>query len=209
MQDLTAIADLYTQNLKDFGPSPNSVGWRDAQTHTLRFEKLCYVIKAALHQGGDTPYTVADLGCGYGAMYTYLKENPRGQMTRFTGLDISAEMLTAAQSLYPNPDVEFLSGNRLTAPCDFAFASGIFNVRFETPEAEWTDYVHEVLDNLNQYSTRGFAFNVLTSYVDYRENHLYYANPNEYFDYCKTRFSKKVTLLHDYPLYEWTLAVLK
>jgi hypothetical protein len=38
---------------------------------------------------------------------------------------------------------------------------------------------------------------------------LYYADPLFFFDYCKTRFSRFVTLIHDYPLYEFTILVRK
>lgn len=208
-QDLSSIAQLYSENLKTFGASPKSVGWRDDETHLLRFEKLAYLIQADLSAGRDPNYTVADLGCGYGAMYDYLKNHISGNMVHFTGYDISPEMLEAAKAAYTQGDADFLPNARLIQPVDYAFVSGIFNVRFEETEERWEAYVKEVLNNLNEHTTRGFAFNVLTSYVDYREGHLYYADPLRYFDYCKQNFSKKVTLLHDYPLYEWTMVVLK
>jgi hypothetical protein len=36
---------------------------------------------------------------------------------------------------------------------------------------------------------------------------LYYADPAFYVDQCLSRFSRHVTLLHDYPLYEFTVLV--
>ena len=65
------------------------------------------------------------------------------------------------------------------------------------------------LDNLNAFSRKGFAFNLLTSYVDWKEGHLYYADPLFFFDYCKKKFSGRVALLHDYPLWEWTMLIRK
>ena len=62
---------------------------------------------------------------------------------------------------------------------------------------------------MNEKSLKGFAFNCLTSYVDYKEDHLYYGNPLFFFDFCKKNFSKYVTLIHDYKLYEWTMLVVK
>jgi hypothetical protein len=38
---------------------------------------------------------------------------------------------------------------------------------------------------------------------------LFYADPCELFDYCKTRFARNVALLHDYGLYEFTILVRK
>jgi hypothetical protein len=64
---------------------------------------------------------------------------------------------------------------------------------------------------LNLNSRLGFAFNCLTSYSDSDKlrDHLYYANPNELFDFCKRQYSRNIALLHDYDLYEFTILVRK
>ncbi len=58
-------------------------------------------------------------------------------------------------------------------------------------------------------SRLGIAFNCLTTYVNWKEDHLYYADPFEFFDFCKRNISRYLCLLHDYPLYEWTMLVYK
>jgi len=58
-------------------------------------------------------------------------------------------------------------------------------------------------------SRAGFAFNCVSHYVDYRVPTLYYADPLRFFDHCKRRYSRFVSLLHDYPLYEFTILVRK
>jgi hypothetical protein len=57
-------------------------------------------------------------------------------------------------------------------------------------------------------SRRGFSFNMLTAYSDEDKKRpdLYYASPAGFFEYCR-RYSKRVALLHDYPLYEFTIIV--
>jgi len=64
---------------------------------------------------------------------------------------------------------------------------------------------------LNAISRLGFSFNALTSYsdVEYRRADLYYADPLFWFDYCKRNISKRVSLLHDYPEYDFTIIVRK
>lgn len=44
---------------------------------------------------------------------------------------------------------------------------------------------------LNRTSSKGFAFNCLTSYSDAEKmrDHLYYADPCEVFDHCKRHYS--------------------
>ena len=118
-------------------------------------------------------------------------------------------MLASARSLVKDKAAVFIDSERILHKADYSFASGIFNVKFDIEEGVWESYIKETLANMNDKSVRGFAFNILTTYVDYREQHLYYADPLSYFDYCKRSFSRNVSLLHDYNLYEWTIYVRK
>ena len=60
-------------------------------------------------------------------------------------------------------------------------------------------------------SELGFAINLLTTYSDPEKSkdHLFYANPEEIFRFCKNNISSKVILDHSYPLYEFTIMVKK
>ena len=92
---------------------------------------------------------------------------------------------------------------------DYTVSSGIFNVKGDTPDDRWLAYVLETLTEMARLSRRGFAFNVLTSYSDRdrMRGNLYYADPGFMLDYCKKTFSRYVAVLHDYPLYEFTVLV--
>jgi hypothetical protein len=111
--------------------------------------------------------------------------------------------------------VASLSRCRITArredlePADFAVASGVFNVKQDADEQAWREYIWETVADLAALGRRGFAFNALTSYsdADKRRPDLHYADPLEAFDRCKRTYSRFVTLLHDYPLYEFTIIV--
>ena len=105
----------------------------------------------------------------------------------------------------------FAEGSVSPRKADYAVASGIMNVKLETPVEEWEAYVRATRDSMDAHSEKGFAFNCLTSYSDkeYMRDDLYYADPALYFDYCKRKFSRNVALLHDYELYEFTILVRK
>jgi hypothetical protein len=92
---------------------------------------------------------------------------------------------------------------------DYAVASGVLNVKQQAGDAEWASYVREIIADLAALGGRGFGFNALTLYsdADKRRPDLYYADPLELFDHCKRTYSRFVTLLHDYPLYEFTILV--
>jgi SAM-dependent methyltransferase len=199
--DLGPVAKLYEDSLSQHGLSSKGVGWPDDASHRQRFIKLATVIDVS-----RGPVTINDLGCGYGAFWNYLSET--GVPVRhFRGYDISERMVAHARELVPSG--EFLVGDKLTMRAEYSFACGIFNVRLDRSEEDWRSHIENTLDNLNDCSSHGFAFNLLSTYVDFRQPHLFYGDPLHFFHLCKTRYSKRVALLHDYPLYEWTIAVAK
>ena len=154
------------------------------------------------------PFSLLDFGCGYGSMFEFMRE--RYPAFRYTGYDISEAMIAEAQKLYPNETARWTT-QRDDAAYDFIVASGIFNVRLQNDETAWWKYICDELDWMNAHATKGFSFNMLTSYSDAERmrDYLYYANPGAVFDRCKTKYSKFVALLHDYPLYEFTILVRK
>lgn len=201
--DLSEVSKLYSESLAKHGAESQGVGWRDQASHRLRFDKLACVIEP-----GRKAITINDLGCGYGAFFGYLVKSGI-DVAHFNGYDISSEMLLEARARLSSPKVRLLQSAVLESVADYSFACGIFNVRLERSEDDWREHILATLDNLNSNSEAGFAFNLLTSYVDWKEPHLFYGDPLFFFDYCKKNYSRYVTLLHDYPLWEWTILVSK
>ena len=193
-----------SEKFHNFGTTSKGVDWKDEASQRLRFIQL-----ARLFDDVETG-TLLDFGCGYGAFHEYL--NVQKPDMRYHGYDISAEMLQAAASHYHRlGKYVWLSHLRETDKFDYLIASGVFNVRLEHDDAEWTQYIEDTLASFDRLTTRGFAFNMLTTYSDIekRAAHLYFADPARYFSLCKQKYAPYVTLIHDYPLYEFTLLVKK
>jgi hypothetical protein len=125
---------------------------------------------------------------------------------------VSAEMVGKAKELYGIYDFRCIDNASQMICSDYTVASGIFNVKMGYPDDKWLDeYVVPTINSMNDKSSHGFAFNLLTSYSDAEkmEDYLFYADPCFLFDYCKRNFSRNVALLHDYELYEFTMVVRK
>ncbi|WP_235627845.1 class I SAM-dependent methyltransferase [Mycobacterium tuberculosis] len=139
------------------------------------------------------PFSINDLGCGYGALLDYL--DARGFKTDYTGIDVSPEMVRAAALRFEGrANADFICAARIDREADYSVASGIFNVRLKSLDTEWCAHIEATLDMLNAASRRGFSFNCLTSYSDASKmrDDLYYADPCALFDLCKRRYSKSV-----------------
>jgi SAM-dependent methyltransferase len=201
------VAQYYAGKLQQFGPTARGVDWNGEASQNLRFRQLVRLLDDV---GPDQQISVLDVGCGYGAMADFLR--PWLPRLSYTGFDISPEMVSAAERLLGTSDrIRFTSDRNSLHPGDFAFASGVFNVRLGYPVGVWQDYVVDSLREIDVLAGRGWAVNFLTSYSDSgrMRGDLYYAEPTVLFDWCKRNVSPRVALLHDYELYEFTLIVRK
>lgn len=198
------VASYYSEKLAQYGPTARGVDWNGEESQLLRFEQLSQIIS------GVGNFSLNDVGCGYGAFFDFLRD--KYPVFSYLGIDLSADMIRSAeQSHSAYPQARFITSATPDHMADYGVASGIFNVRLNYTDAEWREHVERTLDMLNKTSQLGFAFNCLTSYsdADKKKDYLYYADPCVLFDFCKHRYSRRVALLHDYGLYEFTILVRK
>lgn len=201
---LLTVREYYTEKIRIHGMAPRGVDWNSQESQQLRFVQLMKIHNSQL------AFSITDYGCGYGALVDYLVS--RHYSYKYQGFDIAEEMIKQAKGRYDNQSqCEFYADSSELQQTDYVVASGIFNVKLQTNEAEWLEYLLTTLMQFNNLSRVGFAFNILTHYADPERmrTDLYYADPLFLFDYCKRKFSRFVTLLHDYPLYEFTILVRK
>ncbi|NEN23404.1 class I SAM-dependent methyltransferase [Cryomorpha ignava] len=203
--ELKLTSDYYTKKILEHGANPKGVDWNGEESQFVRFAQLAKVFSS--FEG-----TCADIGCGYGAFLDYLSVIG-GKDLAYTGYDLSQPMIEAAKEKHKNQEGLFKLINTISEieKVDYAVASGIYNVRQSISDGQWKEYIWESLNEINGIVKKGFAFNILTAYsdADKRRDYLYYAEPEEVFAFCKKEFSRNVSLLHDYNLYEFTIIVRK
>ena len=197
------IINYYNKRIVEFGANSAGVDWNGLESHHFRFSQLCKIITTQ-------NYSILDYGSGYGALVDYLDQS--FPSFEYVGYDIAEEMIKAGNHKFENRKTVAFKGNmNEITPKDYCISSGIFNVKLNNDVEEWKRYVIENLDNMNKLSTKGFSFNLLTSYSDkdFMKDYLFYAEPEWFFKHCKENYSKQVAILHDYPLYEFTILVRK
>jgi SAM-dependent methyltransferase len=197
------VEKYYSSKLEQFGTTPKGVDWNSIESQNLRFEILSKVIMS------NNPFSILDFGCGFGSMFAFL-ENSFEHFT-YTGFDISNDMIRAAKANFHSKKNAYWTPELPSMKHDFVVASGIFNVKLANGDTVWLNYILDTLKQIDQLASKGFSFNVLTSYSDkeFMRAELYYADPLFLFDFCKKHFSKNVALLHDYNLYEFSIIVRK
>ena len=143
---------FYNQQIKQYGPSTDALVWHSEDTQRIRYDILCSDLPT-------TCQTIVDIGCGCGDLYHYLKSHhPPYQ---YKGMDISANMIVAAQQAYPNGDFTCLDLDTFSIHnrFDVVMASGIFNLRLTNHLDTLLYYIKIMLSMASQQ----VRFNVLTS----------------------------------------------
>ena len=187
----------YSERLDRLGATVQALGWRNKEQQYLRFEILSTI-------GDLHGRSVLDVGCGFGDFYTYLNE--RGIEVDYVGIDISPEILDEARRCHPQIDfrqVDLLVDD-FGETFDYVVESGIFNHEVDDNE----QFAHDMLTAMFGRCKIGIAANMMTSYVDYRDEYLYYYDPKLIFDFARI-LSRFVAVRHDYPLYEFTLCLYR
>jgi SAM-dependent methyltransferase len=200
-QLLEGVASYYAEKLAQHGPTAAGVDWNSGHSQELRFEKLLLVVDER------EAVSINDYGCGYGALAGYLAT--AGLELDYYGFDVAPEMIEVARARFTTPRHNFTTEPSDLPIADYTVASGIFNVRLEADDETWLAHALKTLDDMRALSRKGMAFNMLTSYSD-RDRmrpHLYYADPGFILDQCVRRWSRRVAILHDYELYEFTVLV--
>lgn len=199
---VSRAADYYTRKLAQHGATPKGADWNGLESQHLRFEQLLRACDPSV------PLSINDYGCGYGALVAFLEES--GRSFDYCGYDASAAMVAAAREhVGADPRCRFTADRTEVTPRSHTVASGIFNVREGTGDLEWWDYIVRTIDDLAELSTAGFSCNFLTSHsdLDRQRADLYYADPSAVLQHCLRRFPRRVSIVHDYPLYEFTILV--
>ena len=203
--NLRQIAEAYRDRLARYGATANGVFWKNAEGQWLRFEKLIGVIDPRDFDGG---ITIADLGCGYGALFEALWRQRFMRDSRYIGYDICRDMLREARLRVSNPRAQFIHSAVATEEADYSLVSGTFNMKLDADDKDWAGYVEASLVDLWSKTRQGLAFNMLSrSHRLLRQGDLYYADWRRYEAFCARALSPNVTVLRDYPLAEWTIYV--
>ena len=204
--DMNQIRSYFAGKLEQHGATPRGVDWNSTDSQETRFSQLARVINHP-----ETSFSLLDFGSGFGSFYDYLISQ-KTTIMKYVGFDIVEGMVVKGRQMHSGTlGVEFISKDEDLPCCDYVVASGIFNIKLDTPQDNWTEYVIKTLSRMNELTIRGFSFNLLTSYSDaeFMRPDLYYADPGLIFDVCKRNFAKNVAILHDYGLYDFTVIVRK
>lgn len=205
MVNLEGVNNWYSEALLAHGRTSSAVGWRSEDQQTLRFDRLLAVLGSPNNLGA-----VLDYGCGYGSLLQYLHRRHLN-FDKYVGVDISEQQLAEAErtALDLGRPATLIRTETPEVMCDYVVVSGTFNLRLGVETSQWSNFVWDKLQQLWPLARKGLAVNFLTTYVDWESPDLFYAKPEEFMSRALERLSPRVFVDHSYPLFEWSMGVLR
>jgi ubiquinone/menaquinone biosynthesis C-methylase UbiE len=194
--DKKLTQERYKDRLKKFGSNIKALASGTEERRETRFEVLTEI---GIYDG----VSVLDVGCGLADYYHYLIK--KGLNIKYTGIDIVPELIESAREKYPelNLQVRDIQNDPYDqSSFDYVVCSQVFNLRMV--DGKNMSLVNDMLKEMFEISKYGLAVDFITNYVDFEQEHLFYYKPEELFSIAK-QLTKRVTLRHDYPSFEFCL----
>ena len=148
----------YRNRLANRGRTAQGVFWRSQTSQIARFDALLSLVYQLAPQ---KPVTIADIGCGYGAMLAFINKTTTYAQTIYHGVDINRAMIAACHQTFPTDSALFTIGNAPQKLVDFCLFSGTFNLTHSNDPDLWMDYIFACLDRCMTRARYGLVLNLL------------------------------------------------
>jgi hypothetical protein len=194
------IKAYYDAKIVRYGATPRGVDWSCIATQNLRFVQLLKICDF------DAPFSLNDVGCGYGALIDFLSERYPDASVDYLGTDLSPAMVRHGRRLHRH--CSFVVSSVSPRVADYSVASGILNVMLDHSRDVWEDLVAQTLGDLHRTSRWGFAVNFMAEELSgHSSRQLYQTNPDQWRRYCQSQLECSVETVLGYGMREFTLLV--
>ncbi|MDD4914447.1 MAG: class I SAM-dependent methyltransferase [Methylococcales bacterium] len=209
MTNKTIQAQLVAEmeyNLERHGDNYRGVGWTKSQENAdLRYKVMLELIPE------NQPCTLLDIGCGAAHLYEYMLSR-HIQGISYSGLDLSPAYLALCRRKHPQIEffhADILDEQSLIPSHDYVLMNGVFNYKGDHSIEQMWDYCRQMLLKANTIATKGFAFNVVSKYVDWERDDLFHLSFDQLAAFLDEKISRNFIFRHDYGLFEYTIYVYK
>ncbi|MDC1004968.1 methyltransferase domain-containing protein [Opitutales bacterium] len=197
------LQDHYRKTFIKHGTTSKGVDWGDNEWITKqRQAKMLEVINQVKD---ESKVSLLDVGCGYGALADLVHE--RNLNISYTGIDLVDEMVSAAQKRHPK--FNFISGDIMNLKLekyDYVTCNGILTQKLNTSNLAMNHFAQVLIKKIFNICRNGVAFNIMSTFVNFQENNLYYRNPSELMAWCMSEVTPRIRFDSTYePWYEYTI----
>lgn len=198
--DIDFTKKRYSERLKEFGYSPKTLGW------TQNKQEIRFDILTSLYDFENK--SVLDIGCGFGDLNKTISK--KVQNYSYLGVDICEDLIETGKEQFFAENIEYSTGDflqlEISKKIDWAIESGIFNLKLN--DVDNYDFIKAVMAKTFSLVGDGFSFDFISDKVDYKDDYIFYANPEKILSFAY-ELSRNVVLRSDYMPFEFTIFVFK
>lgn len=198
-RDLNQVVERYVARFGQHGDDPRALNIGDSEKYRRQ-----HAVHAAV--GNLDGSTVLDIGCGLGYFYDYLRE--RYSNIRYIGYDVVEPFIAANRKKFPEANFKLVDISRdpIVDNCDYAVMCQVFNNRYK--DADNFDILRLAMEKSFAQARKAISIDMLSTYVSYRDDNLYYFSPEKVFSIAK-ELTPLVSLLHGYLPHHFTIQLFK
>ncbi len=202
--DKEAVISRYTERFKDYGYSPQSLGWTKGK-QGLRYDILS-------SQWDMRNASVLDLGCGFADLFNHLDK--KFNLSKYYGIELVPALYEEAKARHAdNKKVQLFQASvldldleTLIGQVDYVLISGLFN--FKLQGSDNYEFVEEVLKKYMTVTRKGIAADFLSNKVDFQYDYTFHNDPAKIIDIAY-KFSRNIVLRNDYFPFEFAVFINK
>ena len=185
---------IYFESARAYPSCHRGVKWASKESQFTRFKVLCEIASDSFQS------RILDVGCGLGHLVDYLLS--QSFTGTYEGIDIVDQMVVNAKKRHPTFDFKTNDIDAIVCgSVDYVMASGLF---------AFVDLnlIQEMIPQLFLRATKGLAFNCLSTAAVHKEADVFYQDPTEIINFCKS-ITPTVMLRHDYMPHDFTIYMMK
>lgn len=199
-----ALTEHYERCLEEHGDTHLGVDWPNLKDADTRYQVMLGLIKKC-----DMPSTLLDLGCGTAALLQRLDAIGEEIAVTYEGLDISERFIDVCKGKYPSTKFHCRDILKAGMPgfYDYVVMNGLFTEKRELSFEEMWWFCQSTLALVAVNCKKGFAFNVMSSHVDWTRDDLFHLPLDTLVTFLSRKISRNIVIRSDYGLYEYTVYV--
>jgi SAM-dependent methyltransferase len=199
-----SVVALCEESFRKHGDNHLGVGWTKGKEEAdQRYQVMLDLIRPS-----EKRVSVLDFGCGLSHLYEYI-EQTGNRLIDYQGLDLSDDMLAASRRKHPQNT--YLQGDVLDGfdlpVYDYIILNGLFNSKRQHSFDDMFAYMLRLITATFAKARAGIAFNVMTKYVDWERDDLFYVRLDDMARVVVRDLSRHFVIRHDYGAFEYTVYV--
>lgn len=196
----------YRATYYQHGNTSQGVDWGADQINVYsRHEAMLECIHSSIHKK-----SLLDVGCGYGALLETINRNRLN--IDYTGIDLVEEMIVNAARRMPEQNwicSDFMEW-RPDRKYDYVVANGILTQKLSASTLAMNKYAQALILKMFEVCRIGISFNLMSTFVNFQKDNLYYRCPAEMLAWCMAEVSPHARLNASYkPWYEYTVTLFR